>query len=62
MMAVFAYLWFMMGPVQEVLNIQYSFFGARAARDRINRILDLHEESRSACAISASHTGQANRY
>ncbi len=44
MMAVFAYLWFMMSPVQEVLNIQYAFFGARAALDRINRILDLHEE------------------
>ena len=44
MMAVFAYLWFMMGPVQEVLNIQYAFYGARAALDRINSLLDLHEE------------------
>jgi len=44
MMAVFAYLWFMMAPVQEVLNIQYSFYGAHAALDRINRLLNLHEE------------------
>ncbi len=44
MMAVFAYLWFMMGPVQEVLNIQYAFYGARAALERINRLLSLHEE------------------
>jgi ATP-binding cassette subfamily C protein len=44
MMAVFAYLWFMMAPVQEVLNIQYSLYGARAALDRINRLLNLHEE------------------
>ncbi len=44
MMAVFAYLWFMMGPVQEVLNIQYALYGARAALDRINKLLDLHEE------------------
>jgi ATP-binding cassette subfamily C protein len=44
MMAVFAYLWFMMAPVQEALNIQYTFFGARAALERINRILDLNEE------------------
>jgi ATP-binding cassette subfamily C protein len=44
MMAVFAYLWFMMAPVQEVLNIQYAFYGARAALDRINRLLNLHEE------------------
>jgi ATP-binding cassette subfamily C protein len=44
MMAVFAYLWFMMSPVQEALNIQYAYFGARAALERINRLLDLHEE------------------
>ncbi|HHJ14991.1 MAG TPA: ABC transporter ATP-binding protein [Gammaproteobacteria bacterium] len=46
MMAVFAYLWFMMGPVQEVLNIQYAWYGARAALERINRLLELHEEPR----------------
>lgn len=44
MMAVFGYLWFMMGPVQEVLGIQYSFYGARAALTRINRLLELKEE------------------
>ncbi len=44
MMAVFGYLWFMMGPVQEVLNIQYSYFAAKAALGRINRLLELHEE------------------
>jgi len=46
MMAVFAYLWFMMGPVQEALNIQYAFYGARAALERINRLLALHQEPR----------------
>ena len=44
MMAVFAYLWFMMGPVQEALNIQYAFYGARAALERINRLLALNQE------------------
>ncbi|MBY4676988.1 ABC transporter ATP-binding protein/permease [Marinobacterium sp. CAU 1594] len=44
MMAVFGYLWFMMAPVQEVLNIQYAFFGAKAALGRINRLLELNEE------------------
>ncbi len=39
MMAVFAYLWFMMGPVQEVLGIQYAFHAADAALGRINRLL-----------------------
>ena len=44
MMAVFGYLWFMMAPVQEVLNIQYAYYGARAALERINRLLQLREE------------------
>ena len=44
MMAVFGYLWFMMGPVQEVLNIQYSWYGARAALGRVNRMAELREE------------------
>nr|VFJ72645.1 MAG: ATP-binding cassette, subfamily C [Candidatus Kentron sp. FW] len=46
MIAVFAYLWFMMGPVQEVLDIQYAYFGAKAALDRVNRLLDLELEPR----------------
>ena len=29
MFAVFGYLWFMMGPVQEILNIQYAWYGAK---------------------------------
>jgi ATP-binding cassette subfamily C protein len=46
MFAVFGYLWFMMGPVQEVLNIQYAYYGARAALGRINRLQQLREEPR----------------
>ena len=44
MIAVFGYLWFMMGPVQEVLSIQYSFYGAKAALGRINELLYLPKE------------------
>ncbi|EAR60932.1 ABC transporter ATP-binding protein [Neptuniibacter caesariensis] len=44
MMAVFGYLWFMMGPVQEILGIQYSYFGAKAALNRINELMNLREE------------------
>lgn len=44
MMAVFGYLWFMMGPVQEVLGMQYAWFGARAALERVNRLLALDLE------------------
>jgi ATP-binding cassette, subfamily C, bacterial len=39
MLGVYAYLWFMMGPVQEVLNIQYAYNGAQAALGRINELL-----------------------
>lgn len=44
MIAVFGYLWFMMGPVQEVLNIQYSFYSTKAALGRINELLNLPNE------------------
>ena len=44
MIAVFGYLWFMMGPVQEVLNIQFSYYGAKAALGRINELLYLPQE------------------
>jgi len=44
MFAVYAYLWFMMTPVQEILSIQYSYFSANAALKRLNRILELKKE------------------
>ncbi len=44
MIAVFGYLWFMMAPVQEILSIQYSFYGAKAALGRINELLYLPRE------------------
>ena len=44
--AVFAYLWFMLSPVQELLGIQFSWYSAKAALKRINTLLDLEEEYR----------------
>jgi ATP-binding cassette, subfamily C, bacterial len=44
MFAVFGYLWFMMGPVQEILNIQYAWYSAKAALDRINSLPQLRLE------------------
>ena len=44
MFAVYAYLWFMMTPVQEILGIQYSYFSANAALNRLNRLLQLNQE------------------
>jgi len=44
MFAVFGYLWFMMAPVQEILNIQYAFYSAKAALARINELNKLKQE------------------
>jgi ATP-binding cassette subfamily C protein len=41
MLAVYAYLWFMMTPVQEILNIQYAYLAAKAALSRINQLMDV---------------------
>ncbi|MBT8120439.1 MAG: ABC transporter ATP-binding protein/permease [Gammaproteobacteria bacterium] len=44
MFAVYAYLWFMMGPMQEILGIQYSYYSANAAIERINNLLTMKLE------------------
>jgi len=44
MFAVYAYLWFMMTPVQDILNVQYTWYAAQAALTRINRLLKLNHE------------------
>lgn len=46
MMAVFGYLWFMFGPIQDLLSIQYDFHGAQAALNRINILFNLRWEAR----------------
>jgi ATP-binding cassette subfamily C protein len=46
MLAVYAYLWFMMTPVQEILNIQYAYLAAKAALGRINQLMDVGLEPR----------------
>jgi ATP-binding cassette subfamily C protein len=44
MLAVYGYLWFMMSPVQEIINIQYAWYAANAALGRINGLLDLKRQ------------------
>ena len=44
MLAVFGYLWFMMAPVQEILNIQQSYYAAKGALKRINQLTLLRLE------------------
>ncbi|WP_157619205.1 ABC transporter ATP-binding protein [Psychromonas aquimarina] len=50
--AVFGYLWFMLSPVQELLNIQFSWYGAAAAIKRINSLLQLEEERRPVSKVN----------
>lgn len=44
MLAVFGYLWFMMTPVQELVNLQYGGYAANSALGRINALLGLRDE------------------
>jgi ATP-binding cassette subfamily C protein len=44
MLAIFGYLWVIMAPINSVINIQYSYFSAKAALERINEIFDMKLE------------------
>ncbi|QUJ68839.1 ABC transporter ATP-binding protein [Photobacterium sp. GJ3] len=46
MFAVFGYLWFMLSPVQELLGIQFAWYGASAAMQRLNHLIQIEEEVR----------------
>lgn len=52
MIAVFGYLWFMMGPVQELLSVQVSYYAAKAALARINEVLAAKEEPASSVVLT----------
>ncbi|MEF1291915.1 ABC transporter ATP-binding protein, partial [Vibrio sp. M260118] len=45
-------LWFMLSPVQELLGIQFSWYSAKAALNRINALLDLEEEHRPVSKVN----------
>lgn len=44
MIAVFSYLWFLVGPIETILNLQYALQSANAALERVNRVWRLAEE------------------
>ncbi|BCG26092.1 ABC transporter ATP-binding protein/permease [Pseudomonas tohonis] len=44
MLAVFSYLWFMIGPVEQLLGLQYSYYAAGGALARINELLARADE------------------
>lgn len=45
MFAMFGYIWVIMTPVQDILSMQYSYASAKAALERLNKILKLNLES-----------------
>ena len=44
MIAVFGYLWYMLGPIETILSLQYAFQGANAALERVNGLMSLDDE------------------
>lgn len=44
MLAVFSYLWFMIGPIEQLLNLQYAFYAADGALVRVNQLLERQDE------------------
>lgn len=44
MLAVFGYLWFMIGPVEQLLNLQYAYYAAGGALSRLNELLARDDE------------------
>ncbi|GLT14610.1 ABC transporter ATP-binding protein [Vibrio algivorus] len=54
--AVFGYLWFMLGPVQELLGVQFSWYSAKAALQRINLLLQMEEEHRPTSTVNPFET------
>ncbi len=55
MFAMFGYIWFIMTPIQDILTIQYSLASAKAAINRINKILDLEVEKNGTLVLEANN-------
>ncbi|BCD83987.1 ABC transporter ATP-binding protein/permease [Pseudomonas solani] len=51
MLAVFSYLWFMIGPVEQLLGLQYSYYAAGGALTRINELLARADEPQYASRV-----------
>src|SRR5690554_889552 len=39
-----SYFWFMIGPIEQLLNLQYAFYAADGAMVRINQLLERQDE------------------
>ncbi len=59
MFAIFSYLWVMLAPIQELLSIQFSWYGASAALKRINTLLHINEEPKITSNINPFNDNKA---
>ena len=46
MLAIFAYAWILMRPVDKLMNFMHLYFNAKTSIERLNEILELHAEPR----------------
>ena len=60
MLAVFGYLWVIMTPIQEIINIQYAYHNAKEALKRINELFELDSEQEVQNAIDPFKNTQTN--
>lgn len=60
MLAIFSYLWVMLGPIQDILNIQYAYHNAKMALERINEIFALQKEPHYPKLNNPFHNTQTN--
>ncbi|WP_137971694.1 ABC transporter ATP-binding protein [Pseudomonas sp. F(2018)] len=51
MLAVFSYLWYMIGPVEQLLSLQYAYYAAGGAMTRINELLARADEPQHAGVV-----------
>ncbi len=61
MLAIFGYLWVIMAPINSVINIQYSYFSAKAALERINEIFDMKLEPKFEHKKNPFHNTNTNK-
>lgn len=59
MFATFGYLWFIVGAVGSILQIQYAFYSANGALERINNLLTLPQETDYRPQLNPFVAGQA---
>ncbi len=51
MLAIFSYLWVMVGPTQDVINFQYTLSTAKTACERINEVFAMQQEEHKENAL-----------